>query len=172
MRSLPPRGGNALIPWPVALHHCRQLILCGDLIRALKTESRLAVAFHFGISPQMVSEYRRRLGVERLTPGSLRLLWRNVNLARTPEAREKMSRQREGRTDLMPAGARERLREIQRRPKSEDWKKMMSERQRRRNLFGGPPDKWTDQELKLIGTRPDREAAKLLNRSLSAVKGK
>ena len=163
---------DALIPWPVALQHSRQLIVCGDLVRALKTESRLAVAFHFGISRQMVSEYRRRLGVERYTPGSMRLFWRNVNLARTPEAREKMSQQREGRADLMPPDAREKLHEIQKRPKSEDWKRRMSERQQRRNLLAGRPAKWTDEELKLIGTRPDREVAKLLNRSFSAVKGK
>jgi hypothetical protein len=36
----------------------------------------------------------------------------------------------------------------------------------------GSSAKWTDEELKLIGTRPDREVAKLLNRSFSAVKGK
>lgn len=163
---------NALIPWPTALHHPRQLILCGDLVRSLKTESRLAVAFHFGISPQMVSEYRRRLGIERYTPGSLRLFWRNVNLARTDEARAKMSQQREGRADLMPPEARERLRTIQERPKSEDWKQRMAERQQRRNLFAGVPEKWTDDELKLVGTRPDREIARLLNRSLAAVKAK
>jgi hypothetical protein len=31
---------------------------------------------------------------------------------------------------------------------------------------------WTEEELKLIGTRPDPEVARLLNRLLSAVKGK
>jgi hypothetical protein len=62
------------------------MILCGDLVTALKTESRLAVCFHFGIFPQMVSEYRRRLGIERLTAGSMRLFWRNVKLAASDEA--------------------------------------------------------------------------------------
>jgi hypothetical protein len=38
--------------------------------------------------------------------------------------------------------------------------------------LAGRPAKWIDEELKLIGTRPDREVAKLLNRSFSAVKGK
>ena len=163
---------NAIIPWPVALNHAKQLILCGDLVRALKTESRAAVVFHFGISPQWISEYRGRLGIERFTPGSMRLFWRTVNLARTPEARKKMSRQREGRKDLMLPEDREKLRAIQQRPKSKEWKVKMSERQQRRNFYVGHPEKWTVEELKLIGSRPDREVAKMLNRSLSAVKAK
>ena len=39
-------------------------------------------------------------------------------------------------------------------------------------MFSGRPAPWTEEELKMIGTRPDREVAKLLNRSLSSVKGK
>lgn len=163
---------NALIPWPTAEGHARQLILCGDLVKALKTESRPAVSFHFGISRQIVSEYRRRLEIERLNPGSMRLFWRTVDLARTAEARAKMSRQREGRKDLMPPGDRERLRAIQRRPKSEAWKQRMSERWKRRHELLGRPKPWTEEELKLIGTAPDREVAKRLGRSLSALKGK
>ena len=34
------------------------------------------------------------------------------------------------------------------------------------------PEEWTEEELKLIGTRPDREVAKLVNRSVMAVKAK
>jgi len=163
---------NALIPWPVAVGHQKQLIVCGDLVKALRTESRLAVAFHFGISGALVSEYRSRLGIERYTAGSQRLFWRNVNLARTDEARAKLSRHHEGRKDLMTPEAREKLREIQRRPKSEEWKQRMSERWQRRFALSGRPAKWTAEELIMIGTRPDREVAKLLNRSLSAVKSK
>ena len=163
---------NALIPWPVAVGHAKQLIVCGDLVRALKTESRLAVSFHFGISLALVSEYRSRLGIERLTAGSTRLFWRNIDLARTADARAKLSRHHEGRGDLMTPEAREKLRGIQRRPKSEAWKQRMAERWQRRLAVAGRPEKWTEEELKLIGTRPDREVARLLNRSLSAVKGK
>lgn len=163
---------NALIPWPVATRHHKQLIVCADLVRALKTESVLAVAFHFGISRALVSEYRSRLNIERFTAGSQRLFWRSVNLARTPEARAKLSRHHEGRSDLMTPEAREKLRQIQKRPKSEAWKQKMSERWQRRFAVSGKPLDWTDEELKLIGTRPDREVARFLGRSLSAVKGK
>jgi hypothetical protein len=163
---------NALIPWPVAVGHRKQLIVCGDLVRALKTESRLAVVFHFGISPQMVSEYRRRLDIERFTAGSQRLFRRTVDLARTPEARAKLSRRAEGHADTMTPKQREQLRQIQSRPKSKAWKQRMSERWTRRIALLGRPQLWTEAELKVIGTKSDREVAKMLNRSLSAVKAK
>ncbi len=161
---------NALIPWPTAKGRRKQLILCGDFLRALRTESVAGMAFHFGISHALVSELRQRFGVERYTAGSMRLFWRNIELARTDEARAKMSSQREGRQDLMKPEDRERLRQIQRRPKSEEWKERMSEQQQR--LAAAGRASWTEEELKLIGTRPDREVARLLNRSLLAVKAK
>ncbi|MBI3870009.1 MAG: hypothetical protein HY299_15910 [Verrucomicrobia bacterium] len=163
---------NGLIPWPVALGRANQLIVCGDLVRALKTESRLAVSFHFGISLALVSEYRQKLGIERYTAGSMRLFWRNIDLARTDEARAKLSKKHEGRGDTMKPEDREKLREIQRRPKSEVWKHKMAEHWKRRFAISGRPEKWTDAEIKMIGTRPDPEVAKLLNRSLSSVKAK
>jgi hypothetical protein len=164
---------NALIPWPVAAsNNPKQLIVCGDLIRALRTESVAAVKFHFGVSRSLIWEYRQQLGIERLNPGSLRLFWRTVDHARSEEARAKMSQSREGRKDTMTPEAREQLREIQKRPKTEAWKERMAERLQRRYRFSGRPRPWTEEELSLIGTRPDREVAKLLNRSLSAVKGK
>jgi len=174
LHGLLQTGGytNALIPWPVAVKHPRQMILCGDLVKALKTESRLAVCFHVGISPQMVSEYRRKLGIERLTPGSTRLFWRNVKLAGSDEGRAKMSQQREGRKDLMTPEDRARLRQIQRRPKTAAWKASAAERWQRRYAMLGKPEVWTKEELELVGTRPDRKVARLLNRSVLAVKAK
>lgn len=130
---------NALIPWPAAVGHATQRIVCGDLVRALKTESLAAVSFHFGICHSLVSEYRQRLGIGRLTPGSLRLFRRTIDLARTPEARAKLSRHHEGRGDTMTPEAREKLREIQRRPKPEKWKQKMGEHWRRRFALSGRP---------------------------------
>jgi hypothetical protein len=48
----------------------------------------------------------------------------------------------------------------------------MSERLRRHFDLFGPFRKWTPEELALIGTMPDREVARRINRSLSAVRGK
>jgi hypothetical protein len=48
----------------------------------------------------------------------------------------------------------------------------MSERLHRRFNIVGPYRKWTPEELAMIGTMPDREIARRINRSLSAVKAK
>lgn len=120
----------------------------------------------------MVSVYRRLLSVERLNPGSMRLFWRTVEHARSPEARVKMSQQREGRRDLMQPEDRERLRRIQRRPKPLSWRQKMGARWRRRYRLLGRPVRWTAEELRMIGTRSDREVARRLGRSLMALKAK
>jgi len=174
VRGLLRVGGytNALIPWPTAEGNARQLILCGDLVRALRTESGRAVCFHFGISHSTMSFYRKRLEVERYNAGSLRLQRRNVELARSPKARAKMSRQREGRKDLMRPADRRRLWRIQKRPKPLAWRRKMEVFWRRRYALIGKPPNWSEEELKLIGTRPDREVARTLGRSLLAVKAK
>jgi hypothetical protein len=67
---------------------------------------------------------------------------------------------------------RERLRRIQRRPKSKAWKAKMAERWRRHYALLGKPENWSNEEKRLIGTMPDREVARLLNRSVMAVKAK
>jgi hypothetical protein len=51
-------------------------------------------------------------------------------------------------------------------------KQEMAERLRRHFDLFGPFRKWTPEELALIGTMPDREVARRINRSLSAVRGK
>jgi hypothetical protein len=95
-----------------------------------------------------------------------------VKALKTDEARAKVSRQREGRKDLMSKADRERPREIQRRPKSEQWKRRMSEKMKRRCRVLGPFEKWLPEEEAMFGVVPDREIARLTGRSLSAVKGK
>lgn len=163
---------NALIPWPIAVGKAKQLIICGDFIRALKTESREAVVFHFGFSRALISELRRKLGIERYTAGSYRLFRRNIDLARTDEARAKISRALEGQEDHMTPEAREQLREIQKRPKTQAWRERMARFWKKRVATIGMPAKWTPEELELIGTIPDRDLARMLNRTLSSVKGK
>jgi len=83
-----------------------------------------------------------------------------------------MSQQREGRKDLMTPEDRARLRQIQRRPKTAAWKASAAERWQRRYAMLGKPEVWTKEELELVGTRPDRKVARLLNRSVLAVKAK
>jgi hypothetical protein len=48
----------------------------------------------------------------------------------------------------------------------------MSERLRRRFDLVGPFRRWTKAELAMIGTVPDREVARRIDRSLSAARAK
>jgi len=61
------------IPWPVAKWPgTRPAILCGDLVKAVRRESEVAVAHHFGVSVATVKMWRRALGVPRITEGTRR----------------------------------------------------------------------------------------------------
>jgi hypothetical protein len=58
---------DAPIPWPCCLanHSSRHsLILCGDLVKAVKRESELAIVHHFGAKLHMVFKFRQALGVK------------------------------------------------------------------------------------------------------------
>src|SRR5271157_3784523 len=65
---------DAPIQWPYAKkqgHH--SCVVCGDLIRAVQSESEIAVAYHWGVTPETVKHWRRALGVPRMTDGSRKL---------------------------------------------------------------------------------------------------
>jgi len=49
------------------------MVICGDLERAIRTESNQAVAYWWGITPYTVSQWRKRLNVGRYTEGTQRL---------------------------------------------------------------------------------------------------
>jgi hypothetical protein len=73
---------EAPVPWPYTQSRAGGvkrggkpiLIVCGDLARAIATESVAAVAHHWGISRSTVMIWRRALKVDRMTPGTQRLL--------------------------------------------------------------------------------------------------
>jgi hypothetical protein len=161
---------NAPIPWP-RIWNRRSLVMCGDLVRALKTESRYAISYYWGLSLASVSAYRTQLSVLRMNPGTSRLIYELVLPAsHTPEARAKLSAAKEGKPSTESRSDRERLRCIQRQPKPEKFKRKMREYMRRRFDTIGPYPRWTRRELAMIGTMPDREVARRINRSLSAVR--
>jgi len=119
---------DAPIPWP-RIWCRRSLIICGDLLRALKTESVYAVSYHWGLSRAIVSYYRQQLKIPRYNPGSHRLFRQFIiEAARTPEACAKISAAKEGKPSTESVPDRERLRRIQCRPKSKTWRRTMSER--------------------------------------------
>ena len=64
---------DARIPWPIGRRPrlgAKSLIVYGELARAVKNESCLAVAYWFGVSPQTVTVWRRNLGVPATNPGT------------------------------------------------------------------------------------------------------
>jgi hypothetical protein len=137
---------DAPIQWPYARKKGpRSLILCGDLVRAVQTESLAAVAHHWGVGSSTVSVWRKALEVPRNTVGTLRLVrhYRAIGreASRSPVSRAKMSAAHSHRlpSPQFLAGAVA----AAKRPKSEAWKQALSERMRRewatgarRNPFG------------------------------------
>jgi len=75
----------APIPWPYAARQGGNppLILCGDLVRAVSTESAAAVAWYWGVSRSVVHDWRRVLGVGRFTAGTRRR-WRELAPSKFP----------------------------------------------------------------------------------------
>jgi hypothetical protein len=51
------------IPWPYARLAAHPLIVCGDLVRAIRREAAIAVACHWDVVPGVVMRWRRALGV-------------------------------------------------------------------------------------------------------------
>ena len=68
---------DAPIPWPDTAGPAggRSLVLCGDLIAAVRAESALAVQHHWGVSRATVCRWRKALEVPRFNPGTADL-WR------------------------------------------------------------------------------------------------
>jgi hypothetical protein len=178
---------DAAIPWP-----CRRWnrnatpILCGELIRAVRTESEMAVAHHWGVSQTTVWQWRRALDVPRMTNGSRRLLIDHAAETLTPEVRAKAreamhSEEVRAKLSALRKGRRQHpnttaaFREFAKRPKSEEWKQGQSERSRKMwenpEAYGLPPRRlWTNAEIALLGTDTDRAIARTLGLPMNIVR--
>jgi len=176
-----------LIPWPTTQGNGRNsLILCGELIRAVRLESEIAVAHHWGVAQSTVGTWRRALEVPRMTLGSRRLRIEFATESLTPEVRA-MARaamhSTEVRAKLSAAKAGRpvhpntiaALLEAAQRPKSDDWKRGQSERSRKMwqnpEAYGLPSHrKWSDEQIALLGTDSDRAIAQVLGLTTNVVK--
>ncbi len=173
---------DAPIPWPrLAKGGSHTLILCRDLVKAVRLESKIAVAYHFGVSEATVQGWRRALGVAAYNPGSQQL-FRRIALSRdddrleiarknskTPPALAKASASLKGRIQS-PATIKA-VRKAARRPRSDVWKKKMAAYWRDRGHPPGHPELkfWTPEEDKLLGTATDAAIGLLMGRSGWAV---
>jgi hypothetical protein len=98
------------IPWPVCIAGGkRSRILCGDLVRAVRRETRLAIMHHWGVGHATVQKWRRVLNVPHENEGTTALRadhfaepWADRarrkawSKARDPGRREKIAAARRG----------------------------------------------------------------------------
>lgn len=125
---------NGRIPWPRRKKTgAHSLILCGDLARAVKTESSKAVQFWFGVGSTTVYKWRLALGVERMDALGTVELYKKLlpkklpadvaakgrKAAKTPESIEKMAASKRGKPAHPNTQAA--LDTGRRKPKPEGW---------------------------------------------------
>ncbi len=177
---------DAPVMWPFTQRSGpRSLILCGDLVRAVRDESVAAVAAHWGVGRETVWRWRRALGVNEYNRGTRQLIRdtipEKVDLARlaearvasrTPEARAKMSATRKGRK--LPAAFLAAAREAAKQPKPESFRTKLSERLKQEWASGArrPPPRgrpWEAEDLARLGQAPDAVVAREIGRSPAAV---
>lgn len=170
---------DAPIQWPYRKgpgHH--SCIVCGDLIRAVQTESEIAVAHHWGVTKKTVWAWRKALDVPRMTKGGTQLAVdyaperlnedarasQKVAMGR-PEVRAKIRESKVGKPlhPNMIAAQREAVRK----PKSKQWKKQASLRMMQ--VWEHPEEHglpachhWTEEQIVLLGTDTDTAIAKRL----------
>lgn len=99
---------TAPISWPRRKKTGRpSLILCGDLVRALRIESAAAICYWWGVGPTKVWQWRQALGIGPITDGTRKLLQDNTGVppeaaargrqkAATAESRAKMAETKRG----------------------------------------------------------------------------
>ncbi len=80
---------GAPYPWPYCYREGgggpRILIVCGGLEAAIRAESAQAICYFWGVGRHLVSEWRRALGVGRMTPGTI-VRWRELAPRKLPRA--------------------------------------------------------------------------------------
>ena len=169
------------IPWPYVKQRGCPPILCGDLVKAIRCESKLAVMRYFGLSKEIVRRFRRALNVPAQTDGTRQLqgrvatnrkddrLSRARRNSKKPAALAKLAAKLKGR--VIPSHIIQAVREAAQRPRSLSWKKKMAEYWRKRGHPPGHPESrfWTAAEDAILGTAPDAQVAKRIKRSVSAI---
>jgi len=170
------------IPWPIGkFGRRRAIIVCGDLVRALKREAACAVIRSWGVGKTAVNKWRRALGVPKLTEGdrlvraeagrspsgkkALRAMWAKAN---DPERCRKIAEAHRGRPKPPDVVAALRRANLGKRY-SAVTRKNMSEMMKR--LGRRPPvgELWKPSQDRLVRTLPPAEAARRTGRTLRAV---
>jgi hypothetical protein len=173
----------ARIPWPTCRRgKGRAIILCADLIDAVRRESSIAVQYWWGVGRETVWRWRKALGVEARTEGTRAIMrdyakeprmnavrakaWAK---ARDPERCAKIAAAMRGRSP--PPNLLKALHEGNRgRRHSAETRRKMSETHRR--LGTRPPHgrEWLPEEDALLRTLSPSEVVVRTGRSMSSIK--
>jgi hypothetical protein len=173
------------IAWPVGRRKGaggRGLILYGDLARAVRRESHLAVRHWFGVGHQTVSRWRKALGVGFSTEGTVRLKsdynqepWAHaarknaVAKARDPERRRKIAEAKRGKP--RPRHVIEAMRKGRTgKPHPPDVRARISAfLKERAKVFLPSGKRWTPEQDRWVRTLPAAEVARRTKRSIDSV---
>ena len=157
------------------------VILCEDLIRAVQSESGAAIAHNWGVNDETVRNWRRALGVGRMTPGTTQV-FRTIFEARiSPEVAEKgriKSRSKASNQKRIASLTGRKMHPITRkallkavkRPKSQAHREAISLAHKKRGTPSPNGRQWTEAEDAVLGTAPDKVLSKKLNRSAASVR--
>lgn len=185
---------DAAQPWPYRAKvggKAPSLILCGDLVRAVRMESSLAVSYWWGVSIEMVRQWRRALGVGRMTPGT-ETAYKTLMPGKMPdevvaagraklsdlETRAKMSKSQRARQPETFETSVAGLLRAAKRLKSDAWKQAASERTARHWESGvrARQPVWTDAKIAALAQlkregKTDRECAAEIGVTIQAIRG-
>jgi hypothetical protein len=141
------------IPWPIAKQERfgkSMLVVCGDLVEAIRREAGTAVMFHWGVGRSTVTSWRRALGIPATTEG-------------TSEAKARPKR-----GQARPAHVVEAMAEAHRGIHHTAATRATMREARRGENAARPV--WDLEDLALLGTMPDEQVALRIDRTLSAVR--
>jgi predicted transcriptional regulator len=172
---------EALVQWPYTLRNGGGqplLILCGDLARAVRRESEIAVAHWWGASQTTVWKWRKELGVEATNKGTsaLRARWapescqsdnanaRRMPTLKSPERAAKIAAAKRGKPRPQHV-----IDSMRRKPSAETRQKYREAAIRRGACPPAAGRPFTPEEDALLGTAKDREIAKKLDRDLQTI---
>jgi hypothetical protein len=160
---------DGLIPWP-RRYRTGSIILCGDLVRAVKLESVEAVCYHWGVCRNVVQNWRHALLVTEFNPGT-RQLRKQVRTTAGSPARKRAAFRANHPTAILDRQEllHERAHPLVRSSSSE----LVRERMARTGRHINPDLRlWSDKEDKLLGTARDEIIARQINRTKGAVRAR
>jgi hypothetical protein len=169
---------DAPMQWPqsrVGRGSVRSIVVCGDLIEAIRQESNQAIAHWWGVSCSAVSLWRKALAAPRATPGTSQVYSESLLEILDAGAREKLlaslkSPERGAKISAAQRGRKRSPETIEKmRRARKGWKPTEETRARMREshrlrLERDPA--WAPEQEALLGTMPDQAVADELCRSV------